>query len=391
MKNFFTRLLQWARDERHKRLIVIILPCLALIISALILAPQLSVYRANRAAAMQSVRERSMTDSADTSLVSAPVQVYLSASSAGEDMFISVCTLDGTPVEGVRFQLTLTTPEGNEILCSTYTDGSCYLVELTPGVYSVSMSPQSGYVTPDAVECTVSSLTHEAASLDALAAGLNIVGGKLYYQDVTGRRAAAVGLDISCFNRYVDWNALREQGVDFVILRVGGRGWGTGYVYVDKCFHDYFDAAQRAGLRVGVYFYSTAVNAHEAVEEAEYVLRTLRGAPLDMPIYLDTEYSGSYPNGRADRLSKAARMDIISAFSATVRQRGYCSGIYSGVYFIEHELDISLLGSQSVWIANYTLNNALPTVKYRYDIWQYTESGRIHGISGTVDINVILR
>ena len=112
MKEFFSRLLRWARDERHERLIIIILPCLAVAVSALILAPQLTVYRANRAAAMQSVRELNAAESADADSSGAPVQVYLSATSSGEDMFISVCTPDGTPVEGVRFQLALTTPGG---------------------------------------------------------------------------------------------------------------------------------------------------------------------------------------------------------------------------------------------------------------------------------------
>ena len=389
MRNFFIRLLRWSRDERHERLLIIILPCLAVMVSALIIAPQLAVYRANRAAAMQAVRERSAAENAGTDAGSA--KLFISAASSGEDMFISICGEDGTPVTGVRFQLTLTAPDGNEIFCSTYTDGSCYLVELAPGAYTVSMSPQPGYVTPAAVECTVSSLTHEAKSLDALVPGLNTVNGKLYYQDITGRRAAAVGVDISCFNRSVDWNALREQGVDFVILRIGGRGWGSGHIYLDKLFHEYFDAARSAGLRIGVYFYSTAVNAHEAVEEAEFIVSALRGAQLELPVYLDTEYSGNYPNGRADRLSAAERMDILSAFSAKVRQHGYESGIYSGVYYIEHELDASRLGAHSLWIANYTRNNALPSVDYHYDIWQYTESGRIRGIYGMVDINVILK
>lgn len=391
MKDFFTRLMHWTRDERHERLLIILLPCLAAAISALILAPELTVYRANRAAAMQSVRERSTAETAPSDAQSAEIPVYISATSAGEDMFISVCGADGAPIAGVRFRLTLTTPDGNEILCSTYTDGSCYLVELAPGVYSVAMSPQEGYAAPPPMECAVSSLTHEASSLDALVTGLNSVDGKLYYQDVTGRRAAAIGVDVSCFNRRVDWDALREQGVDFAILRVGGRGWGTGHIYIDKLFREYFDAARRAGLRVGVYFYSTAVNTHEAAAEAEFVVSALRGAPLEMPVYLDTEYSGSYPHGRADRLSTAERMDIIAAFSAKVRQYGYESGVYSGAYFIERELDSSLLGGQSVWIANYTRNNALPSAECRYDIWQYTESGRIRGIYGAVDINVILR
>lgn len=160
-------------------------------------------------------------------------------------------------------------------------------------------------------------------------------------------------------------------------------------LYTDTRFRQYFDEARRAGLKLGVYFYSTAVNDAEAVEEAEYVLSRLYGAPLDMPVFLDIEYSGKYPYGRADRLSTARRSGIINAFSSVLRSAGYDTGVYSGTYYITSELNYRALSAQTLWIANYTANNMLPRVSFGYDIWQYTESGRVKGVFGPVDINVI--
>lgn len=387
MKKHLAHFAAWAQNEKNERLLVILLPLAALALCALILAPQLTVYRANRAAALDRL-SRQAAQSEQTSSASGE-RLTLSASSAGEDMYISVCGENGSVVTGVRFRLSLVSPEGEEIVCATYDDGSCYLVELVPGSYTVSMEDTAGYITAEPIIVTVPTLTHEAPSLTALSAGLNRVDGKLYYRTAEGRTASALGVDISCFNTRVDWNALREEGIDFALLRVGGRGWGSGHVYIDLRFRDYFAAAKAAGLNLGVYFYSTATTPAEAVEEAEFVVNTLAGAPLDMPIYFDTEYSGDYPHGRADRLTRAERERVIYAFCATVRQRGYEAGVYSGVYFIEHELDRAALPTRSLWIANYTKNHVEPKVDYSYDLWQYTESGRVRGVSGTVDINVI--
>lgn len=389
MKKIIAHILHWARKSENEIILMIGLPCVALIISALILAPQLAVYRANRAAAMQALRDKGASASETSGEFEEITDLYLTATSTGEDMFISVCGANGAPIEGVRFQLTLISPNNEEILCSTYDDGSCYLVELSAGKYIISMTPQSGYETPESIECIVPSLTHDATSVQALKTGLNNVNGKLYFQTNSGEIAGKIGIDLSCFNRYIDWDELRKTGVDFAILRIGGRGWGSGHIYVDRRFQEYYDAARTAGLETGVYFYSAATNITEAVEEAEFILDVLRGAPLEMPIYIDIEYSGDYPNGRADKLSKAVRTGIINAFSAVIQQAGYKSGVYSGAYYIQHELDLSSLTANSLWMANYTQNSALPNVDWAYDIWQYTESGRVRGVSGTVDVNVI--
>lgn len=389
MKKHLSQIIKWLRKPESEKLLMIALPCIALIISALILTPTIAVYKANRTAAMEALREKNALASAEIAAHTYISDIHLTAVSTGEDMFITVCDANGNAIEGVRFQLTLISPNNEEILCATYTDGSCYLVELAPGKYTVSMPPQEGCAVPDCIECMVPSLTHNAPSVDKLSAGLNNVSGKLFFQTSTGEIASSIGIDVSTFNRYIDWEEVRDAGVDFAILRIGGRGWGSGHIYTDRRFQEFYSAAQDAGMQIGVYFYSTATTVTEAVEEAEYIISVLHGAPLDMPVYLDIEYSGDYPNGRADRLDKAVRTDIVNAFSSTIRHAGYESGVYSGAYYITHELDFRSLSQNSLWIANYTQNSALPNVGYSYDIWQYTESGSIRGIFGTVDVNVI--
>lgn len=389
MKNTLAKLRELITN--YERWLIIILPSLAVLISILIVAPPLSVYMANRRAAREAL---SATEDVSTPPIETepsntePVAVYLTAYSTGKDMLISVCDDDGTPIAGERFSLVLTTPSGDEIICSTYADGSCYLVELTPGIYTVSMEVTEGYITPEPVSCVVISITHQAPTLEQLVPGLNIVDGRLYYLSVLGTLATSVGLDLSCYNGRIEWDTLREQGLDYVILRVGGRGWGSGTIYEDTRFREYFAAAKEVGLNVGVYFYSTATDVEEAIEEAEFIIEKLHGAALEMPVFFDTEYSGRYPYGRADRLSQAERKEIINAFCTTLQNCGYKTGVYSGVYYIDHELSYRSIAAQTVWIANYTANNALPRVDFNYDIWQYTESGRVRGVFGPVDINV---
>ncbi len=135
--------------------------------------------------------------------------------------------------------------------------------------------------------------------------GLHRIDGKLRYFNERGQCAESLGVDVSYHNKSIDWDAVRADGIDFAIVRLGYRGWETGILHPDTDFEQNLRGAKEAGLRVGVYVYSTAVNAAEANEEASFVLAMLNGFPLDLPVYFDTEQSGEYPNGRADRLSKA--------------------------------------------------------------------------------------
>ena len=219
--------------------------------------------------------------------------------------------------------------------------------------------------------------------------GLKNIDGRLYYFNQYGVKAKSIGVDVSFYNNGINWNAVKAQGVDFAIIRVGGRGWESGKLYDDVCFLQNLREARAAGLRVGVYFYTTAVDALEAVQEASLVVERLNGAALDMPVYIDMEFSGDYPRGRSDTLSIIQRTDIINAFCQTIINAGYRAGVYSGQYFFQHYLDYTTMSKYSVWMASYTSANKVPDFAGRYDIWQFTDSGRINGISGGVDLNVM--
>jgi len=219
--------------------------------------------------------------------------------------------------------------------------------------------------------------------------GLHLIDGKLYYFNLHGQRAKALGVDVSYHNKGINWDAVRAQGVDFAIVRLGYRGWETGLLHEDTCFLQNLRGAKAAGLRVGVYLYSTAVNVREAQEEAAFILSRLNGFPLDLPVYFDTEQSGEYPNGRADRLHKARRYEIISSFCRAIRDGGYPVGVYSGQNFLKNHVAFHTLEANPVWLASYTTRNQLPDFPYAYDMWQFTDRGVVAGIRGVADLNVV--
>lgn len=213
--------------------------------------------------------------------------------------------------------------------------------------------------------------------------------GKLYYADANNRRAVLVGMDVSFYNNQIDWYAVKAQGIDFVIIRLGGRGWGTGQIYDDSMAQCYLRGAREANLKIGAYFYSTAVNPSEAVEEAEAAIADLNGINLDLPLFIDVELSGDVPNGRADNLSAGSRSEIIEAFCRTVEAAGYSSGTYSAQGYFVYNIDTPPISYLPIWLASYTVDNLLPDYRGKYDIWQYTDSGFIGGVDGPVDMNVI--
>ena len=219
--------------------------------------------------------------------------------------------------------------------------------------------------------------------------GLKSIDGKLYYFNQHGVKAKSIGIDVSFYNEGINWPAVKAQGIDFAIVRVGGRGWESGLMYDDSCFQQNLIGARAAGLKVGVYFYSTAIDAVEAVQEASLVLERLNGVTLDYPIFIDVEQSGDYPYGRADQLSKTARSEIVNAFCSTVINSGYRAGVYSGQSFFRNHIDHASLTQYYIWLASYTSGNRLPSFGGHYDMWQFTDSGVVNGINGKVDMNVI--
>ena len=222
-----------------------------------------------------------------------------------------------------------------------------------------------------------------------LLTGLHLIDGKLHYFNIDGQHASALGVDVSYHNLGINWDAVRAQGVDFAIIRLGYRGWETGLLHDDDCFEQNLRGAKAAGLKVGVYIYSTAVNAAEAQAEAGLVLSRLNGFPLDLPVYFDTEQSGEYPYGRADRLHKVRRYEIVTAFCRAIRDGGYEVGVYSGQNYLKNHVAFHTLAENPVWLASYTRYNRLPDFPYAYDMWQFTDCGVVAGVRGVVDMNVV--
>lgn len=188
------------------------------------------------------------------------------------------------------------------------------------------------------------------------------------------------GIDVSKWNGNIDWNAVKNSGVSYVIIRCGFRGSTQGALIEDAMFRKNIEGAQAAGIQVGVYFYTQAINEVEAVEEASMVLALVQKYRISYPIFIDTEASG----GRADRISKETRTAVCRAFCETIRNAGYTPGIYASKSWFTDKLNISSLSSYKIWLAQYATK---PTYTGRYDVWQYSDKGTINGISGKVDVN----
>ena len=183
-----------------------------------------------------------------------------------------------------------------------------------------------------------------------------------------------MGIDISKHNGNIDWNAVKNSGVQYVILRCGYRGSASGVLVEDQKFKRNIQGATAAGLKVGIYFFSQAVNEVEAVEEASMTLSLIKNYRITYPVYIDVESA----NGRADGISKAARTSVI-------RNSGYTPGLYANKNWLTEKINTGALGGCKIWLAQYV---AAPTYGGRYEMWQYSSRGSIAGIKGNVDLNV---
>ena len=190
-----------------------------------------------------------------------------------------------------------------------------------------------------------------------------------------------MGIDISKHNGNIDWNAVKNSGVQYVILRCGYRGSASGVPVDNHKFRSNIQGATAAGLKVGIYFFSQAVNEVEAVEEASMTLSLIKNYKITYPVYIDVESA----NGRADGISKAARTSVINAFCQTIRNSGYTPGLYANKNWLTEKINTGALGGCKIWLAQYV---AAPTYGGRYEMWQYSSRGSIAGIKGNVDLNV---
>lgn len=216
------------------------------------------------------------------------------------------------------------------------------------------------------------------------------INDTLYHSSRFDGQKRTYGIDVSYYQRNIDWNRVKAAGIDYAIIRVGYRGWGSaGTLVTDENFYTYLKGAKAAGLKVGVYFFTQAITTEEAREEAKYVLSRLDGESLDMPVYFDTENSDNPAEGRADNagLTKSSRTKICRAFCDTINDAGYTAGIYASKYWLTYEIDGDALGDDyPIWLAHYTRQT---DYSGEYGMWQFTGSGSVDGISVAVDCNVL--
>ena len=196
------------------------------------------------------------------------------------------------------------------------------------------------------------------------------------------RGSGSMGIDVSKHNGNIDWNAVKNSGVSYVIIRCGYRGYSTGVLVEDPMFRSNIKGAKAAGLKVGAYFFSQAVNEVEAVEEASMAIDLVKGYGLDYPLFLDVEGSG----GRGDAISRDTRTAVCKTFCQTVQNSGISSGIYANKTWFNEKINTGSLTNYKIWLAQYA---SVPTyTATRYDLWQYSSKGKVSGISGNVDLNI---
>lgn len=193
--------------------------------------------------------------------------------------------------------------------------------------------------------------------------------------------SGVLGIDVSTWNGNINWSQVKNSGVSYVIIRTGFRGSTQGALVEDNKFRQNIKGALDAGLKVGVYFFTQAINEVEAVEEASMVLSQIKGYNITYPVFIDVEDSG----GRADGLDAGTRTKVINAFCQTIQNGGYRAGIYANKTWFNQKMNLSALSGYKIWLAQY---NTHVTYGGRYDMWQYSSTGTVAGISGKVDMNL---
>lgn len=231
---------------------------------------------------------------------------------------------------------------------------------------------------------TIDGVTYYYTENHEKVTGDQVIGGVTYHFGSDGalsKGSGILGIDVSKYQPSINWSSVKASGVNYVIIRCGYRGASTGSLIQDPYFFSHIKGAKDAGLKVGVYFFSTALNEAEAVEEASMCAELCSGYGINYPVFIDVE-SSTRPGYNS--LSVEERTANIKAFCSTIQSAGYTPGLYANKTWLTSYINTSQL-SCKIWLAQY--NASGPTYNGRYDMWQYTSKGRVDGISGNVDMN----
>ena len=210
--------------------------------------------------------------------------------------------------------------------------------------------------------------------------------GMVSYQE-DGEVLTRKGIDVSKYQGEIDWEAVKNDGIDYAIIRVGIRGYSEGGILEDEFFRQNIEGAIANGIPVGVYFFTQAVNEAEALEEADFVIGMLQGYELTYPVYLDIE-DVKKESCRTNGLTVEERTNNAKVFLERIREAGYEPGLYGNMKSFLLMVDLASLEQYDKWFAGYTLPIYYP---YEYKMLQYSEKGKVAGIPAAVDINICFK
>ena len=193
------------------------------------------------------------------------------------------------------------------------------------------------------------------------------------------------GVHVSAFQGKIDWKQVKASGIDFAIIRLGYRGYESGKLVEDEYARANLKGAKDAGLRVGAYFFSQALSIKETDQEIQFMLSILGNTKLDMPIVLDWEIPAD--TARTRNMDSRTLTDIQRHFCGQMRDQGYQPMIYFNWHQSEHLYVLHELEEYPFWLALYQDRMTYP---WKVEMWQYTDRGRVPGISGNVDLNVYM-
>ncbi len=212
-----------------------------------------------------------------------------------------------------------------------------------------------------------------------------VSGNKLTYSQ-SGRNVSHFGIDVSKYNGTISWNSVKKAGVEYALLRVGARGYSSGNIVLDEKFTENLKGCQDNGIDVGVYFFSQAINTNEAIEEASYCVASLSGNRIRYPIIFDSEevLNDSY---RTENLSSTELTNIFKAFAEVVKAYGYTPMFAGTKKQLARRVDLQNMNGYDIWLLDTGEKTEYP---YRYSIRQYSDKGKVDGITGEVNLDICL-
>jgi GH25 family lysozyme M1 (1,4-beta-N-acetylmuramidase) len=196
-------------------------------------------------------------------------------------------------------------------------------------------------------------------------------------------RPSIPGIDVSYYQGDIDWAQVKAAGVEFVFVRLGSRNSQDGTLTEDRNAKENLAGAKAAGLKIGAYFFSQAVNPEEAKEEAALAVEVLGNTKLDLPLAYDWEIYKA--DGRTKTVTQEILLSCIKTFCTAVESAGYKSMVYFNLELSKTLLDPEQIAQYPFWFAQYA---DFPELPYNMAFWQYSDSGTVPGIEGEVDLNL---